>query len=691
MKTAFLFFSDTRRPNAHRRPGICSPAFEAAARIIRDAQRGCRMAKKRNKEAVMKYKKMFEPVTMGKLNLRNRIVMGPMGTGFADENHAPTKRLARYYEERAKGGVGLIIVEHTISQPVGYWGPHAGEIFSEASVPGWKMVVDAVHAQGAKIAIEIGHMGRSTNAFNTGGITPIAPSAVPCHIQQHEVHEVTYEEIQNFKADYLQCVKNAKEAGFDAVMLHFTNGYFLAQWLSGRTNKRTDEYGGTFENRLRLPLEIIQMIKREIGPGYPLFARLASSEPNGGRDVEETKLIAKAIEEAGVDLIDINSGSFSDYDYEFPPYFRPQGFNLKEVEAIRKSVSIPVIAGGRIIEPRMAEQILVEDRADLVEINRNHITDPEWVKKAASGEEQSIRRCIGCTRCIDEILPDRLKCSVNPFVGMEDEYAITEAEEKKKVLVIGGGPAGLQAALVAAQRGHCVTLVEKAGKLGGMAAVAAIPPLKWETASLITTLAYDAKKAGVEILLNTPANAEYVKTFGADEVILATGASPVVPKIPGVDVDNAITAVSVLQGKNWTGDNVAIIGGGMVGLETADFLSEYGKSVTIYDMLDTVGKDMWTAIKIQTDKRLKAHNVKIITSAAIKEIKDGVISYEKNGESVQSPAYDTVIFAAGMRSNNQLAEELTAGGIDFKQIGDCSKPSQFHEALVAAVEATIHM
>ena len=639
----------------------------------------------------MKYEKLFEPLKLSKLELRNRVVMGPMGTGFSDGNHILIPNAADYYEERAKGGVGLIICEHIASQQVGLGTPTMGEIYSDEATAGWKKVVDAVHKHGAKIAIEIGHLGRCTTTEYTGGLTPIAPSAVPCHMLQHPVNAATIEDIEQFKQDYLKCVINAKNAGFDAVELHFTNGYFLAQWLSGRTNKRTDEYGGNIEGRLRLPLELVRLIKRHIGPDYPLLARLASREPNGRRDIEETKLIARALEEAGVDILDINVGSFSDFDYEFPPYFHPQGFNLRDVEEIKKSVSIPVIAAGRILEPRMAEQILVEGRADLVQINRGHIADPQWVKKAAADESEGIRRCIGCTRCIQEVLIAGLACSVNPFVGREAEFKITPADTKKKVLVIGGGPAGLQAAIVAAERGHCVTLVERSDMLGGLVKVAAVPPMKWEIASLISSLTYEAKKAGVKILLNTDADISYVKSFKADEVLVATGSAPLIPKIKGIDSDYVVTAVDILNGKAWAGNKVAVIGGGMVGCEIADFLSEYGKKVDIYEMIDQIGADIWTAVKIHMTKRLKTWNVGIYTSAKIDCIKEGILTYTQNGEMQTSEKYDTIVLAAGMKGSNILAEALESAGIKHTVIGDAVNPSRLKEALVSAVEATIKM
>ncbi len=637
----------------------------------------------------MIYKKIFEPFSIGKLHLKNRIVMGPMGTGFADENHAITPELVAYYEERAKGGAGFIICENTISQPVGMWGPRACEIYSEQSVTGWKKVVDAVHKHGAKIAIEIGHMGRSTNPENTNGLTPVAPSAVPCHKRQYIPHEITLEEIEQFKKDYVHSVNNAYKAGFDAVQLHFTNGYFLAQWLSGRANKRTDRYGGTLEGRLLLPLEIIAMIKKEIGSDFPLFARLASREINSGRDIEETKVIALALQEAGLVMLEINTGSFSDFDWEFPPYYQPPGFNLNDVDEIRKSLKIPVITGGRITEPRMAEQILLEGRAELVAISRGLLADPYWVEKTAENEIAGIRRCIGCTRCIDELRPDRLKCSVNPFVGKEGAWEIEAAKKIKNVLVVGGGPAGLQAAIILSQRGHHVTLVEKEKQLGGMVRAAAVPPMKWETAGLITTLAYQAEKQGVRIVLGQEADVEYIKQANPDEVILATGATPLIPNLPGIKSPYVYSAVDILLGKSWVGNNVAIIGGGMIGCETADFLAEYNKDITIFEMLDKIGSDVWSAVKIGLFKRLKANEVKMYTSVKVTKIEEGVLTYLKDNQEYRSEKFDNVIIAVGMKASLPLKDALTDAGIKATVLGDAENPSRLHEVLTSAVEKAI--
>lgn len=641
------------------------------------------------------FDKLFEPVKIGTLELKNRIAMAPMATGTSETvdhiTHVPGERTVAYYEARAKGGCGLLMTEFVSFQPMGISGPHLGEIFTEEAIEGWKNVTDACHKYGAKLSVEIGHKGR-TNKFSqqtVGEERTVSASAQPCHILQGPVREITVEEIHQAQRDFVQCVKNAIRAGFDAVELHFANGYFLSSFISGRTNNRVDEYGGTLENRLRMPVELIKMIRAEIGNDYPLFLRMGTSEPRGGRSLEETKLMARAFEEAGITALDLNVGSYTEWDYEFPSYYLNNGFNMDEVEQVRKVVHIPVIGGGRITEPRMAEALLIDDRVDVVQLGRALLADPEWCNKVQEGRIEEIRRCIACTRCIEQlsIAPYYMKCSVNPFVCNEATMRVVPADTCKKVLVVGGGPAGLQAAITAAKRGHKVTLTEKKRTLGGLVRTAAVPPMKWETASLVTALTAEAKATGVEILLQTEADAAYIKQFAADEVILATGSKTLVPKIPGIEDQRVISAIDLLNGDVWVGEKIAILGGGMIGAETADYIAEYEKEVTIFEMADQIAGDMWRAMKMNVLPRLKRHEVTIHTGSKVVGIEVGKISYEKNGQRYESEAFDTIILALGLKSENHLSEELTQAGIAHQVIGDVVKPGRFYEVLVQGAEA----
>lgn len=637
------------------------------------------------------FRHLFQPIRIGTLELKNRIVMCPMGTCFATEEGMATEQMANYYAERAKGGTGLIIVEQVVVQPRGKWSLHAGGMWDDKFIPGWKMVVDAVHAHDGKIAIELGHLGASTSSQLTGYPT-WSPSPLPDYLTRETPHEMTRDDIRQFIDDYVAAVRRSVKAGFDAIEIHATHGYLMASFLSGRTNRRTDEYGGTLEGRLRLLQEIIREVRKEAGPRYPLLMRIASVEPNGGRLLEETKVVAKALVEEGLDAIDVSAGAYFDFEWEVPPYLFSHGFNISATEAIKNSVNVPVIVAMRITEPRMAEQILAEDRADMIGLGRGLIADPDWPNKVAEGKLDQVRRCIGCVRCIEELTlgwveslhaeaAGQLRCTVNPFVGREGQVKTSKASKRKKVLMIGGGPAGLYATAIAASRGHDVTLWEKEQMLGGQVRIAAMPPLKYEMGSIITWLANEARLSGGKLETGKEATVDNILAFKPDVVIIATGATALVPDIPGIDRPNVVSAHDLLIGKAAVGEKVLVAGGGLIGCETAHFLTTYDKDVTIVEMLDGIGKDLPMLVRPMLLRILKAHNVKMYTSAKIREIlADGVV-VERDGKQEALRGYDNVVIAMGARSENQLYEKIRGKVAEVYCIGDATKPRKVLEAL----------
>ena len=639
----------------------------------------------------MNYRKIFEPIKIGSMTLKNRIVMGPMGTSLANIDNSLSDRQLAYYKRRAQGGVSMIILEHAYPQIAGCKSKKSLGIWDHNLLPKWKNFIEELHEYGCKTSIEIGHLGRCTDFSRLLGETALAPSPIRCRMLKEPVRAASDSDIKKYQQDYLNSVRIAKEAGFDSIQLHFTNGYFLAEWISGRTNRRTDIYGGNFENRLRMALELIALVRAEVGRDYPLIARLASREEACGRGIEETRMIARAFEEAGIDALDINSGSPEEYDWEFPSYYKQQGFLLEDAEKIKRSVKIPVMSGGRIVEPRMAEQALLEGRIDMVEINRGLVADPDWLLKVSNGKIDEIHRCIGCTRCIHEKEKEGIICSVNPFVGREKEWLVQRAREKKNVLVIGGGPAGLQAAVIASKRGHKVTLMEKNKYLGGMLSVAAMAPPKWEIVNIVTALAAEANEIGVEIRTNCEATAETVSENKYDTVIVACGSKPIMFSLDGSEIIPCSTAVQVLAGDFWPGNNVLIIGGGMIGCECAEYLSVYDKKITIIEMLDGVAKDMSPNLRDLLLKKLKGAFVDIKCNSKVKGITDKGVVYEEDGEEKLLSGVDSIVFAVGLKPEETLKNSLKKRNISFIDIGDCNKVSRLQEALVSAVKATINL
>ena len=632
---------------------------------------------------------LFQPIKIGALELPNRIVMSPMGTNFSEEIGMPTERMAAYYGERAKGGTGLIIVEGATVQLCGMFSPKLGGLWDDKFISGWKKVVDAIHSRNAKAALQVAHLGRSTSSEATGGLQPVAPSPVPCHMFQEIPHELSTDEVYQFIDDFVAAVKRATKAGFDAIEIHGTHGYLIASFMSGKTNKRTDEFGGTLQGRLKLPIEIIRRVRKEVGPDYPILMRIGSDEPKGGRTVEETKVIAKILANEGIDALNVSRGTMTDFEWEVPPYFMPPAFNMMNIEAIKRSVEIPVIACGLIHEPEMAEQIIAEGRADMVGIGRALIADPHWANKVKEGRSDEIHTCTACTRCIDELFlsEDRLlKCTVNPLVGKEWEWKTAAAGKKKKVMVVGGGPAGLQAASSLAERGHEVILYEREGMLGGQVRSGAIPPDKYRIASVIRWAETEARKHGVRIETGKEVTPETVQQIKPDAVILATGAHPQKIDVPGIENSTIILANDVLLGKGVVGKKVLIIGGGTVGCETAHFLAEYGKSITIVEMLDEIGTDLGFIPRPIMLEKLTGLNVEMITSARVVEILPDGVLVERNGQKERLSGFETIVMAVGSTPDNQLYGPVKEMIPEVYLVGDANKPGKILEALTDAIE-----
>ena len=626
---------------------------------------------------------LFEPIKVGNVQLKNRMVMLAIGTGYPEPDGTVGDCFINFCIERARGGVGLII---TPFAPFDMGLPFIPGLYDDRFIPDARRLTDAVHAYGTKIAPQFLGQYFWVNKEN-GSFEFIAPSAVFNKMIGATPRAFALEELHLLVDEYGEAGRRTREAGFDAIELHLGIGYLLNRFISPCTNKRTDEYGGGLENRMRFSLEIIDRIHKRAGKDYPIICRVSAEEfMKGGHTLEDSKKVVSILEAAGVQAMDVEAG-WHECPEPLVVMSVPRGAFVYLAEEIKKVVNVPVVAAYRINNPELAEQILADGKADLIGLGRALLADPEFPNKAKEGRSDEIRTCIACSNCLDNLLTGYKSgtmspafCSVNPRMGKEAEYAIEPARVAKRVLVVGGGPGGMEAARVAALRGHQVTLCEKGEELGGQLRVACLPLYKDELGSLIKNMASQVRKAGVEVRLNTEVTLELVEKENSDVLILASGATPLIPDIPGVGQDNVVTAVDVLTRRKAVGETAVIVGGGMVGCETAEFLADLGKKVTIVEMLPKIGSDYGATYRHVVLRRLRKTGIKMETNVMVEEITDGGVKAKRDGIPKFFPG-DTVVLAVGFKPNKELGEKLGGKVPAPYSIGDCVEPRRIREAI----------
>lgn len=641
----------------------------------------------------MKFPVLLSPIKIGTMEVRNRFVVPPMGTNFANPDGSVSKQLIDYLAARSKGGYGLIIVEVTAIDPLGKAIPWQPGIWDDKFVPGWKELVDEVHKYGAKIVVQLHHAGRQTT-HEVIGSQPVAPSPIPCPVDREIPRELTTEEVYDLIEKFGDAAVRARDAGFDGVEVHGAHGYLIAQFMSAYSNKRIDEFGGDLTSRMKFPVDIVKNIRAKVGNGYPIIFRFSGDERvPGGRTIDESRVVAEKMEKAGVNALHVSTGVYGSIPWLIAPSAVPPAYNVYAAEEIKKVVKIPVITVGRINDPNLAEDILEGGKADLVSLGRESIADPELPNKTAAGMINEISPCIGCMQACVGYLFDpkylKISCLVNPFTGREGELKIEKAAVPKKVVVVGGGPGGLEAAWVAAKKGHKVTVYEKEEVLGGQYRIGAIPPTKQDILKALRYYITMGKKYGVEYKMGVEATEELILEENPDAVILATGGVPLMPNIKGIDNPKFVKAIDVLEGKKEVGMNVLVVGGGMVGVETADFLGEHLHKVTIVEMLPEIAKDEQDAVKYFLLKRLNEYGVKAITGATVKEFLDDGVVCEKDGKEEKIAGFDTVILAMGAKAYNPLEEKIKGKVPELYVIGDAVKARKAVEAIEEGARAAV--
>ena len=642
----------------------------------------------------MRYPTVFQPCRIGGVTLKNRLAMSQMTMNYATEEGEVTDKLIAHYRERAKGGVGLIFVEGTYFTPEGKGYVRQIGISSERHVEGLKRLTDAVHSlkNDTRIFLQIHHAGGRVSS-KISGLQPVAPSAVPAYPGAEMPRALTREEIARLVETHVEAAGRAKAAGFDGVDIHCAHGYLVPSFFSPLTNLRTDDYGGDLAGRTRFLTEIVRGIRARLGKDFPLTIKISGDEYiEGGLGIPAMIEIARLAEEAGIDGLIVSAGTPGGQKFEdlgeahkvmrTLPMMTQPGCLVPIAAEFKKALRIPIVTVGRINTIALAEEILSQGKADIVAIGRALLADPDLPNKALEGREEEIRPCIACNEgCYKRIL-GRLDicCSVNPNLGREADSTAPKAHPAKRIVVVGAGPAGIVAACCARERGHDVTLIDKGKRVGGQLLLAAVPPGRKDIELFTDYLAGRLARSGVKVFLNEEISSARVRSLRPDTVILATGARPSMLAVPGLTAERVLTAWDVLGGRSIPEGPCLVVGAGLVGCETADFLSEAGEKVTVVELLPEIAGDADKDTKAYFDIRFREKGVAVHTGVILVRM-EGEQAVVSRGEQELRVEAGTVVFSVGAKPDNALGEELAAAGVMVEMAGDCVKPRRIMDSV----------
>ena len=641
----------------------------------------------------MKFKKMFEPIQIGPMTVKNRFVVPPMGNNFANTDGTLSEQSKAYYAERAKGEFGLVTIEASVVHHGAKGGPRKPCLFDDSTIESFRAVADECHKYGAKVSVQLQNAGPEGNAKNAGA--PIKAASAIASVYGRDIpQEVTTAEVYDLIKGYGEAAERAMKAGLDAVEIHMAHGYLVSTFLSPRTNKRVDEFGGSFENRMRFSKLIIEEIKKKTEGKIAVLARINSSdEILGGLSVQDSAAIAAYLEDCGLDGLHVSRAVHIKDEFMWAPTAIHGGFSADQVEEIKRAVTIPVITVGRYTEPQFAELMVREGRADLVAFGRQSIADPHMPLYAKENRLEDMIPCIACLQgCVPNMYKGQpIRCLTNPITGHES-LPFEKAETPKKVMIIGGGVAGLCAGFLAKWRGHDVTIYEESNTLGGNMRLAAYPPGKGDITNMIRSYIVKCEKAGVKIVLNTKVTLDMIKSENPDAVIIATGAKNLKPAIPGIDNPDLINGSDILEGTKAAGKKVLVVGGGMVGSETAAFLGEQQHDVSVIEFRDEIGADVIHEHKIFLMRDFEEYNIKGYTGAKVCEFfSDGVRYETADGCQHMLRGFDSVVLSMGFRNYNPFADEIEKLSIEHYVIGDAVRARRAIDATQEAYEIAVKL